>query len=84
MIVARADVAVTDELALLAPHHLAELGVGLEFDEPKHDLRTRTLKIASPTNVRLFIKARLEFDQTCDRLAGFGRHDQSLDDRAVR
>ena len=81
MIVAGADVAVGDELAALAPHDQAELGVGLELDEAIHHLHAGAFQIARPVDVGLLVEAGLELDHGGDRLAGFGRVLQRLDDR---
>ena len=69
------------ERAALAPHHQRQLGVGLEFDEAVDHLRAGALEIARPADIGLLVEARLQFDQRGDRLAGFGRLDQRLDDR---
>ena len=84
MIVAGADVAVAGELASLAPHHLRELGVRLQFDEAEDDLRAGPFEIARPADVRLFVETRLELDERGHRLAGLGRLGERLDDRRVR
>src|SRR5690606_20050198 len=53
MIIARADMAVADQLAFFAPHHLTHLGVGLELDKTKNDLCPCPLQIARPADIRL-------------------------------
>ena len=57
--------------------------MGLEFDEPVNDLRAGSLEIPRPANVGLFVKARLQFHQRGDRLAGLRRFDEGPHDRAV-
>ena len=83
MVVAGPEVAVGHELPLLAPHHLAHLGVRLELDEAEDHLRAGALEVARPADVGLFVEPRLELDQRGDRLAGLRREHQRLDDRAV-
>ena len=81
VVVAGADVAVGDELAPLAPHDQAELGVGLELDEAVDHLDAGAFKVARPFDVGLLVEAGLELDHGGDRLAGLGRVLQRLDDR---
>ena len=66
VIIAGAEVTVTDQRAALAPDHHRELGVGFELDEAIDDLRTRALEIPRPADVGLFVEARLEFDERGD------------------
>ena len=40
-------------------------------------------KVAGPADVGVLVKPRLELDQSCDRLAGFGGVNQRTHDRAV-
>ena len=81
VVVAGADMAIGDELAPLAPHDLAELGVGLELDEAVDHLDARAFEIARPFDVGLLVEAGLQLDHDGDRLAGLGRVLQRLDDR---
>ena len=81
VIVAGADMAVGDELAALAPHDQAELGVGLELDEAVDHLHAGAFQIARPFDVGLLVEAGLELDHGGDRLAGLDRVLQRLDDR---
>ncbi len=67
MVVAGAEVAVADELAALAAHHLAHLGVGLQLDEAEDHLRPGPLEVAGPADIGFFVEARLEFDQRASR-----------------
>ncbi len=83
VIVAGADVAVGDQLGVLAPHDLAELGVRLELDEPIDDMHAGVFEIARPADVGGLVEARLELDHGRDRLAGLDRLLQRLHDRAV-
>ena len=57
--------------------------MGLELDEAIDDLRTGSFEIPRPTDVSLFVKARLEFNERGDRLAGLRRFNQGSHDRAV-
>ena len=71
------------QLAAFAPHHQADLGVGLERDEAIDHLHAGPFQVAGPFDVGGLVEARLQFDQRGDRLAGFRRLDQRLDDGAV-
>ncbi len=73
VIVARADVAVGDQLGVLAPHDLAELGVRLELDEAIDDVHARLFEIARPADVGRLVEARFELDHGRHRLAGLDR-----------
>src|SRR6516165_7509924 len=84
VIVAGADVAIGYELAALAPHDQAELGVGLEFDEAVDDLHACAFKVACPFDVGFLIEARLELDHSGDRLAGLHCVLEGFDDRRAR
>ena len=70
------------KLAAFAAHDQRQLGVGLQLDEAVDDLHAGAFEVARPADIGLLVEARLELDQRGDRLAGFGRLDQRLDDRA--
>ena len=72
VVVAGADVAVGGELAALAPHDQAELGVRLELDEAVDHLHAGAFQVARPADVGRLVEARLELDHGGDRLAGLG------------
>ena len=80
--------AIGDELAALAPHDQAELGVRLKLDEAVNDLDARAFEVARPFDVGLLVEARLELDHDGDGLAGLGGllqrgHDRRALARAV-
>ena len=81
VIIAGADVAIGDQLAALAPHDQAQLGVGLELDEAVDHLDARAFQIARPFDVGFLVEAGLELDHRGHGLAGVGRLFQRLDDR---
>ena len=84
MIVAGADMHVGRKRRTLAAHDQRQLGVGLELDEAVDHLHAGALEIARPADIGLLVEARLELDHGGDRLAGFGRLGQRLDDRGIR
>ena len=81
VVVAGADMAIGDELAALAPHDQAELGVGLQLDEAVHDLHAGAFQVARPFDVGFLVEAGFQLDHRRHRLAGFDRILQRLDDR---
>ena len=83
VVVARADVAVVAEAALLLPDHEGELAVGLQPDEAVDDVHAGLLELARPGDVRLLVEPRLDLDEREHLLAGLGRVDERLDDGAV-
>src|SRR5690606_604949 len=84
VIIARADMAIAHQLALLPAHHLAQLRMGLQLYETEHHLRTRALQIARPADIGFFIETGLEFYQARHRFSGLRSHHQRLHDGAVR
>ena len=50
--------------------------MGLQLDEAVDDFDAGPFQIARPSDIGLFVEARLELDQRGDGLAGFGRFDQ--------
>ena len=66
-----------------APHHQADLGVGLERDEAIDHLHAGPFQVAGPFDVGGLVEAGLQFHQGGDRLARFRRLDQGGDDGAV-
>ena len=70
-------------MAAFAPHHQADLGVGLQRDEAIDHLHAGPFQIARPFDVGGLVEARLELDQRGDRLARLRRLDQGADDGAV-
>lgn len=83
VVVARADVAVVAEHAALFADHEGELAVGLEPDEPVHDVHAGLLELARPRDVRLLVEAGLDLDEGEHLLARLGGVDERLDDGAV-
>ena len=83
MIIARPDMAISDERRALAPHDHGQFGMRLQFDEAKDYLRAGALKITRPADIGFLIEAGLEFDQSRHRFAGFRRLDQGAHDRTV-
>src|SRR5712691_1358135 len=83
VVVAGPEMDIGAQFAALAAHHQRHLGVRLQLQKAVHHLDAGALHLMRPADVRLFIKARLQLDHRGDRLAGFGRLDQLLDDRAV-
>ena len=83
MIVAGTDVNVGRQRAGLASHHDRQLGVGLELEEPVHDLGAGAFEVAGPADIGLFVEARLEFHQRGHRFAGLGGFGQRAHDGAV-
>ncbi len=81
MIVAGAEMHIGAQLSAFAAHHQADLGVGLELDEAIDHLHAGALQIARPFDVGGLVEAGLQLHQRGDRLAGFRRLDQRLDDR---
>ncbi len=69
------------QIGPFAAMHQADLGVGLEINEPINDLNARPLQFARPANIGLFIETRLQFDQGGHVLAGLRRLDQRLHNR---
>ena len=57
--------------------------MGLQLDEAVDHLHAGALEVARPADVGFLVEARLELDQRGDRLAGFRRLGQRLDDRRV-
>ncbi len=83
VVVAGADVAVVAEPALLLADHEGELAVRLQPDEPVDDVHAGLLELPRPADVGLLVEARLDLDEGEHLLAGLGRVDERLDDRAV-
>ena len=83
MVVAGAEMAVTDERPGLPPHHHRQLGVGLQLDEAVYDLRSGALEVPRPADIRLLVETRLQLDQRSDRFSEFRGLDQGAYDRAV-
>ncbi len=83
VVVARAEMAVAAQLAILAPHHQADLGVGLQLHEAIDHLGAGPFQVTGPADIGLFVEAGLQLDHGGDRLAQFGGLGQRLDDGAV-
>src|SRR5437762_2692024 len=54
------------QMPALPPHYQRELGMGLELDKAKHDLRAGAFQIARPANIGLLVEARLQFYECGD------------------
>ena len=57
--------------------------MGLQLEEAVDHLHAGALQVARPADIGFLVEARLQLDQRRHRLAGLGRLDQRLDDRAV-
>ena len=83
VVVARPDMDVAAQARALASHDERDLRVGLEPDQPVHDVRAGALQLACPDDVGLLVEARLDLDEDDDLLAPFGGADERLHDRRV-
>ena len=57
--------------------------MGLQPDQPVHDVRAGALQLAGPDDVRLLVEASLDLDEDDNLLAALGGPDERLDDRRV-
>src|SRR5262245_27181839 len=83
VVVARAQVDVAAQLVLLLAHDEGDLGVGLQPDQTVDDVDAGFFKSLRPLDVRLFVEARLEFDQHRHLFAVLGGLDQRFDYRRI-
>src|SRR6266446_8983852 len=83
MIIAGPKMNIGPQKLALAPRDQRNLGVRLQIDKAKDDLRTGLLQSARPANVALFVKPRFELDQRRHRLPGLSGIDESGDDRRI-
>ena len=60
-----------------------EFAVGLEADQAVDHVHTGLFELARPDDVVGLVESRLDLDECEDLLAGLGRVDERLDDRAV-
>ena len=70
VVVARADVAVPHDLAVLLAHHQCGLAVGLEADQAVDDVAAGPLQHPGPADVGDLVEPRLHLDQHHHLLAG--------------
>ena len=82
MVVAGAQVAVAADAAGLAAHDQRELGVGLVAHHPVHDVGAGFLQAVGQLDVRFLVEARPQLDDDRHVLAGIGRRDQRIHQRA--
>ena len=80
VVVAGADVAVAADAVGLLAHDEQDLGVGLQADEPVHDVRAGLLQHAGPLDVGLLLEAGFQLDERHDLLARLGRLHERRDD----
>ena len=83
IVVARADVAVVLEHAVLLADHERQLAVCLEPHETVDHVHAGFLELARPGDVRRLVETGLDFHQGKHLLAGFGGLNERFDDRAV-
>jgi hypothetical protein len=83
MVVARAQVRVAHELALLAPHRERHLRVRLVPHHAVHHVRPDFLEARGPIDVRLLVEARHQLDHHRHFLAGLRGVDEGLHDHRV-
>src|SRR5207245_9715296 len=70
-----------DPAARELPHVARHLGVSLEANEPRLDVKALALETACPADVSRFVEPRLELDEHRDVLAGDGGAPQRVADR---
>ena len=80
MVVAGAQVAVAADAVGLTPHDQHQFGVSLVAHHAVHDVRARFLQTRRKFDVRLLVKARAQFDDHRDVLAGMRGGHQRIDD----
>ena len=81
MVVARAEVHVAAQLAVLAAHDERHLAMRLVADDAVHDMRAGFLQLARELDVGCFVETGAQLDQHRDFFARLrGRH-QALDER---
>ncbi len=73
---------VAQNAALLADHQ-GEFAVRLEPHEPVDDVHAGLLELACPADIRRLVESRLDLHERQHLLAGLGRLDEGLHDRAV-
>src|SRR5215467_12325956 len=83
MIIACSKMYIRAKLTGFAAHDERHFGVRFQPQEAVNDLHPSALEIAGPTDIRLLVKPRLQFDQRCHRLAGLGCGSEFAHDRAV-
>src|ERR1700730_7538329 len=81
IVVAGADVYITADAVGLSPNDERDFGMRLEPADAIDDVDAHLLELLGPGDVRLFVTARLQFDERHDLLAALGRADQRTDDR---
>ena len=83
VVVAGAEVHVAPDAVLRAPHHQADLGVGLVAADAVDDVGPRLLQAARPADVRLLVEAGHQLHEDRDLLALLGGAHQRLHHRRV-
>ena len=84
MVVAGAQVNITPQLAGLAPHYQAHLGVGFVADHTVDHMRPRFFEPPSPVDIGLFVKARHQFHCHRHFLAAVRRRNQQFHQFGIR
>jgi hypothetical protein len=73
IVVSGTEMHVTSHSFGLASYDHAHLGVGLEADEPVHDVHSRLLQGSRPDDIVFLVEAGLELDDSRDLFAVFAR-----------
>ena len=81
VVVAGAEVNVASQSVPLVADHHRELAVGLEIEEPEHNMDPSSLHLPRPADVVRLVKPGLELDQRRDMFPRLRRGDQRSGDR---
>src|SRR5438270_4758665 len=84
VVVARSHVQVVLNVTALSPDDERDLGMGLQTQQPIHDVHVRLFQCTGPTDVGLLVATVPDLDQRNDLLAAFSGADQRADDGAGR